>query len=565
MNSKKVAVLSISLLLCVMSVSLGQNARDRFQEILSEVAKGPNAEKKIEILTNGSYELRRMMPRQALSLSKRAVVLADKNKVLQGLAYASYGAREINLENYEGAIQTYEKALAFNQGPDKESSLASNYKSLGHCHEQLLDYDNALINFKKSLEIFVKLKNDGETASVHNRIGQVYFEQKNYQQALNSFQAALKIAQKMGDQSDIKTLQSNIAICKSRLGSTTASPSASQEIQALGFEEQFEIIKDSLSEARRLIQEQEGILEARYAELIGKDTTIAKSMKRIDFLQEYNEILAREKKQQEREFILYLIIAVGAAGTILIIALLILRNNRIKQKSNKDLAEKNVEILEEKQKSDDLLLNILPEVVATELKATGKVQPKKYQHATMLFTDFKGFTRLATSMSPEDLISELNRCFEAFDDICARYNLEKIKTIGDAYMAVAGVPKTNPKHAVDTVRAGLEMQAFMQQWKKEKVVQGKPYWELRIGIHSGSVIAGVIGKHKFVYDIWGDAVNIASRMESSGEAWEVNISEQTYDLIKDQFECVARGKVPIKHKGPVDMYFVKGKKKNRVD
>lgn len=560
MKLKLVTSFCLVLLLSIMSPLWGQTARERFQEILSEVANGSSPEKKIDLLTNGSYELRKVMPRQALSLSNRAIVLAERHGIKQGQAYASKGARQINLANYEGAIATYEKALSFNQGPGKESSLGINYESIGHCYEQLFEYDQALDSYKKNLEIQQRLKNDKGIEVAQHKIGRVYFSKKDFQQALNSFEAALAIAQKMGNQADIKKLQNYINSCKARLQNPTATISTDAEIGTLEFEEQYEIIKDSLAEARSLIQAQVRQLERSYAELSGKDTTIAENMERIELLQKYNESLAREKQQQKTAFVLYLIIAGFGAGIILIIALFSIRNSRVRKRNNRELAGKNVELLDEKKKSDDLLLNILPEVVANELKATGKVKPKEYRHATMLFTDFKGFTRLATSMSPEELIRELNRCFEAFDDICAAYNLEKIKTIGDAYMAVAGVPQSNTKHAVNTVGAALEMQAFMQRWKKEKIAQGKPYWELRIGIHSGPVIAGVIGKHKFVYDIWGDAVNIASRMESSGEAWEVNISEGTYLLVKDHFECEHRGKIPIKHKGPVDMYFVKKKR-----
>lgn len=544
-----------------MSPVRSQTPRERFQKILKDVANGTDPDRKIDLLISGSYELRKVMPRQALSLANRAILLADRHNMKQGQAYASMGARQINLENYEGAIQNYEKALAFNQVAGKEVSRAKNYESLGHCYEQLLEYNKALSNYKNNLALQKQLKNESGVAIAHNKLGLVYFEQKNYQQAMSSFQEALKLAQKMGNRTDVKRLQNNIDICKSRLGNTTASPSASRGIEALEFEEQFEIIRDSLEEARMQIVEKERELSKSMALLMGKDTSLNESLERIALLSEANDKIAEAKKQQEQQYILYLKFTGVAVALLLVIVLLVFRNNRIKQKANKDLNEKHAELLDEKKKSDDLLLNILPEVVATELKATGKVKPKEYRHATMLFTDFKGFTRLATSISPEELIRELNRCFEAFDDICSRYNLEKIKTIGDAYMAVAGVPQPNNTHTRDTVLAALEMQSFMRKWRKEKVAEGKPYWELRIGIHTGSVIAGVIGKHKFVYDIWGDAVNIASRMESSGEEWEVNVSEQTYDLIKDKFECVHRGKVPIKHKGPVDMYFVKGLKK----
>jgi class 3 adenylate cyclase len=543
-----------------MSPIWGQTPRERFQEILSEVAKGPTPSKKIDLLTNGSYELRKVMPRQALSLSNRAIVLADRHGIKQGQAYASKGTRQLNLANYEGAITTYQKALSFNQAAGKEASMGINYESIGHCYEQLFEYDEALNNYKKNLAIQQKLKNDKGIEIAHNKVGRIYSQQKNYQEALKSFEAALVIAKKLGNQADIKKLEAAIQSCKARLQNPTASLNGETEIGALEFEEQYEIIKDSLTEARNLILAQKNQLQRKLAELSGKDTTIAENIEQIELLSKLNDSLEREKQQQKTAFILYLIIAGFGAGIILIIALFSIRNSRVRKRNNRELAGKNVELLDEKKKSDDLLLNILPEVVANELKATGKVKPKEYRHATMLFTDFKGFTRLATSMTPEELIKELNRCFEAFDDICAAYNLEKIKTIGDAYMAVAGVPQTNTKHAVSTVGAALEMQAFMQRWKKEKIAQGKPYWELRIGIHSGSVIAGVIGKHKFVYDIWGDAVNIASRMESSGEAWQVNISEGTYGLVKDHFECEHRGKIPIKHKGPVDMYFVKKKR-----
>ena len=561
MKFKVITFFLLSCLIAAFPFVQGQNANVRYQEILAEVANEPSNEKKITILTNGSYELRRKTPRKALSLSSRAVIVADQHGILQGPAYTSKGARQINIEYYEGAILSYTKALAFNKGADKAASRAKNHKSLGHCFEQLLDYENSLVNYQKSLDLYKGLKNQKEAAAILNKLGLIHFEQKDYQKALNSFEESLSFVRKMGGSAeDIKKLQNNIAQCKSRLGSTSASPTASRGIQALGFEEQYEIIRDSLSEVTQQLRVQEEELLKKIAEISGKDTTIAANMQRIDILQDYNESLAREKQQQEREFILYLIIAIGTAGTILMIALLIYRNSRLRKKANLDLAEKNDQLSIEKQKSDDLLLNILPGSVAEELKATGKVTPKVYKHATMLFTDFKGFTRLASSMSPDALITELDRCFEAFDDICDRYNLEKIKTIGDAYMAVAGVPDISTTHVVDTVRAALEMQAFMASWQKEKIAEGKPYWELRIGIHTGSVIAGVIGKHKFVYDIWGDAVNIASRMESAGEEWKVNVSDQTYLLIKDKFDCTHRGKVPIKHKGPVDMYFVNKEK-----
>jgi class 3 adenylate cyclase len=212
----------------------------------------------------------------------------------------------------------------------------------------------------------------------------------------------------------------------------------------------------------------------------------------------------------------------------------------------------------EKQKSDNLLLNILPNETAQELKETGTALPKHYKLATVLFTDFKNFTEIAEHLTPEELIEELNICFTAFDEICTRHNLEKIKTIGDAYMAVGGIPVANHTNPTDTIYAALEIVEWIQHRTKTRTQAGKLSWDLRIGVHSGEVVAGVIGKKKFAYDIWGDTVNLAARMESSGEVGKVNISGVTYTLVKDKFECAFRGKIEAKNKGEVEMYFVLG-------
>ncbi|MDX1959763.1 MAG: adenylate/guanylate cyclase domain-containing protein [Leptospiraceae bacterium] len=212
------------------------------------------------------------------------------------------------------------------------------------------------------------------------------------------------------------------------------------------------------------------------------------------------------------------------------------------------------------KRSDDLLLNILPEKIATELKVTGKTEPLFYSCATILFTDFKGFTAIAENLSPRDLVSELDHCFREFDMITEKYGLEKIKTIGDAYMCVGGIPTESETHAIDACLAALEMLEVMNKIIEEKKEKNLPYWEVRIGIHSGSVIAGVIGEKKFAYDVWGDSVNIASRLESSGEAGKINISSKTYGLVKDNFICEYRGKIAAKSKGELDMYFLVARK-----
>lgn len=237
-----------------------------------------------------------------------------------------------------------------------------------------------------------------------------------------------------------------------------------------------------------------------------------------------------------------------------------IRNARCFQEMNALLAEMNLlysSLERERRKSDQLLLNILPEPIAHELKETGKVKPVHYDCATVLFTDFKDFTQIAEQLSPEALVQELDYCFSFFDLVSEVYNLEKLKTIGDSYMAVSGIPIAKSTHAIDTVLAALQIQTFIHWRQIEKRQKNEPYWQIRIGIHSGSLLAGVIGRKKFTYDVWGDTVNIASRMESSAIPGTINISQATFDLVKDFFQCDYRGKIAAKNKGEIDMYQVK--------
>lgn len=212
----------------------------------------------------------------------------------------------------------------------------------------------------------------------------------------------------------------------------------------------------------------------------------------------------------------------------------------------------------ERDKSEKLLLNILPKEVAEELKLNGFAKPRHFESATVMFTDFAGFTKIADSIEATDLVNELDKCFSYFDSVCKKYKLEKIKTIGDSYMTCGGIPLENYTHPIDTVLAAMEIQSFMNHMKEIKEIQNLPYWELRLGINSGSLVAGVIGEMKFAYDVFGDTVNIASRMESSSLNGKINISKSTYELVKDFFECEYRGKIAAKNKGLIDMYFVNG-------
>ena len=227
-----------------------------------------------------------------------------------------------------------------------------------------------------------------------------------------------------------------------------------------------------------------------------------------------------------------------------------------KRKLEQTVKERTAEVVKQKEKSEELLLNILPSEVADELKEKGYTTAKSFDEVTVLFSDIKGFTNVAEKMTAQELVKEINTYFSAFDGIIQKYGLEKIKTIGDAYVAAGGLPEKNSATAQNVVEAAIAMQAEIGKLKQERISSNKPYFELRIGIHTGPVVAGVVGIKKFQYDIWGDTVNLAARMEQSGVPGKINISQHTYELVKGQFNCVHRGKIEAKNKGEIDMYFV---------
>lgn|GEM_PF-824134 len=229
-----------------------------------------------------------------------------------------------------------------------------------------------------------------------------------------------------------------------------------------------------------------------------------------------------------------------------------LRTAEVRQQKE-EIEKQHEELKKSKKQSDDLLLNILPEEVADELKLRGSTEARYFDHVSVLFTDFVNFTQAGESMTPKELVDELHTCFKSFDEIISRYGIEKIKTIGDAYLAVSGLPVHDPDHASKMVAAAIEIRDFMEE---RKAMLGDRSFHIRIGIHSGPVVAGIVGVKKFAYDIWGDTVNTAARMEQSGEAGRINVSGTTYLLIRSGYECTYRGAVEAKNKGKLEMYFV---------
>ncbi len=321
------------------------------------------------------------------------------------------------------------------------------------------------------------------------------------------------------------------------------------ELQQLAFEYERKQSMAKTEEERARLRAEEAQkraqIESDYKSLL-EAASLQQRLARAEL--EKKEALATAEIQKQKN-IKYMAFGIGAF--IMILAFIMYKNFRSQKKAFRIIEEANKAILSEKQRSEALLLNILPQEVADELKNNGKSEARMYNEVSVLFTDFVNFTQTSEKLNPQELVNELHACFSAFDTIIERNGLEKIKTIGDAYMAVCGLPESREEHAQRTVRAALEIRDFIYDRK-----QHEGAFEVRIGINSGQVVAGIVGVKKFAYDIWGDTVNTAARMESSGEAGKVNISQSTYEIVKDEFVCTTRGKVSAKHKGEVDMYFV---------
>jgi class 3 adenylate cyclase len=211
-------------------------------------------------------------------------------------------------------------------------------------------------------------------------------------------------------------------------------------------------------------------------------------------------------------------------------------------------------ISREKKRSESLLLNILPAETAKELKQHGKVEAVKFDEVTVLFTDFVQFTKVAEQTEPEQLVKSIDYYFKGFDEITTKYGLEKIKTVGDSYMCACGLPTLNPSHAKNVIHAAKEMIELVRS--ELNAADGLNHFEVRVGIHTGPVVAGIVGIKKWQYDIWGDTVNIASRMESMSLPGRINLSETTYNEVKDEFPCEYRGEIEVKNRGPMKMYFL---------
>ncbi len=349
---------------------------------------------------------------------------------------------------------------------------------------------------------------------------------------------------------------------------------ARTETELLQTRQEAERIRQEIEEldardAERLeqLRQQEQTLRAREMQIAERDRALEESAEQLLILEQEREMLAMQNRILEQNTQIHALEAerhqlqnrilwgIISAVTLIIAALLYLYYTI--RKTAKELREKNRIIEEEKKRSEELLLNILPLETANELKKTGKATARNYELITVLLTDFKDFTRISEKLGPKELVDEIDLCFSAFDAITGRYGIEKIKTIGDAYLCAHGLPSGTNHNPVNVVKAAQEMVEFMNALTKRRNEQGRPSFSVRIGIHSGPLVAGVVGQKKFAYDIWGDTVNTAARLEQMSEPGRINVSQSTYHLVSNDFEFEHRGKIAAKNKGEIDMYFVK--------
>ncbi|MEO8588975.1 MAG: adenylate/guanylate cyclase domain-containing protein [Flavobacteriales bacterium] len=460
------------------------------------------------------------------------------------------------------AMDYYQRRLLIAEALGQKDILAEVLLNIGHIQAANKEYDKALANYERGLALSREIGYRANELLCLGGIGYVRYYTGDHAGSFELDRAALQVAIEIGDRAaeaaGYVTLATNgqelgdlgQALTYARRGMAIAQEGEhinsirdaarvlyevqkqrGQHHEALAMHELYISMNDSVQKD----ENKQAIMEQRFQyDYDKKEALMVAEQEKKDAVA--TEEL-RRKNVQRNAFI-------GGFGLMLLLA-------------GTFLAQRN-RVSKARKRSDELLLNILPAEVAEELKAKGEAEAVHIDQVTVLFTDFKGFTAMSEVLSPRDLVSDLNESFSAFDRITEKFGIEKIKTIGDAYMAAGGLPTPNTTHATDVIQAALEMRDFIAEGKAHKIAAGLPFFEIRIGVHTGPVVAGIVGVKKFSYDIWGDTVNTASRMESSGEVGQVNISEATYALVKDEpgLTFTPRGKVQAKGKGGMEMYFV---------
>jgi class 3 adenylate cyclase len=483
----------------------------------------------------------------------------------EGASYMSVADVYSVMGNADNAEMYYNKAIRLLRKTSDSVSLASALLNAGDEYSKNKKYDTALRYFKESGVIFRQVNYLIGTAYTTGNIGMVYAEQGKDDLAKEKIGTAIKILEELKDYyaiSEYLTYMSDIYLKQNNWKTSLTYAERSLELaQKYGLKDQISNSNLKLSELYQKagnlgkslkyykdhIAYRDSVTNIKSVQQMADLRTnyeVSQKQIEVDLLEKDSEIQKLKEKRQKN--IIYA--TVISLFLIFLLALGLYRRYKFIKKTNRIIEE-------ERNRSDSLLLNILPEETAHELKQSGKVRAKRFESVTVLFTDFEGFTQYAEKLSPEKLVESVDFYFSKFDAIIEKYGLEKIKTVGDAYMCAGGLPFPTSDHANKMVLAAFEIAEFVTESKRWNTLN-QTRFEIRIGISTGPVVAGVVGTKKFAYDIWGDTVNIASRMESNSVPGKINISESTYDIIKGSFECAYRGEIEVKNKGMMKMYFV---------
>ncbi|MBT8188757.1 MAG: tetratricopeptide repeat protein [Croceitalea sp.] len=513
---------------------------------------------------------------KALQYYERSLKLFEAINDLNGIGsiYNEFGNIYKSKGDFDKSLDYYSKSIAINDSLYDDIGSAAQLSNIGLLYTDHNKFNEALDYQNRALGIYRAVSDKLGIANTLSAIGDIHHEMEAYDVAIDFYVQSSKISEEIDDIQGLAATLASISEIFSvkgkhnlALGYCNKSLMLSKQLGDLGGIEQG---YDCLYENHKALGNQTKALLYLEEMLVYKDSLkTEEASAKLQQMEFAKQVLADSLLQVEKEMKIEMAhqaevrkkdrnrnVAIAAGLFFVVLSGGLYHRWRFVKKS-KIIIEK------ERDRSESLLLNILPSAIAEELKEKGEAAARDFELATILFSDFKGFTQKAEKLTAKELIEEINICFKAFDQICEKYGIEKIKTIGDAYMAAGGLPVPDDAAVTQTVMAALEMQSFISNRIKERKEKKQISFEMRVGIHTGPVVAGIVGIKKFQYDIWGDTVNIASRMESNGAIAKVNISQNTYDLLKDnaQFVFEPRGKIEVKGKGAMEMWFVDYSKK----
>ncbi len=602
-----------TIFICICLLSDMSWAGDHMTATLEASLKRAGDREKIKILNELARAHWKTSQKKSIFYGKQALKLAEASddKAEKANALINLGVAHKKLSDYDEALSYYLGALKLREDIGDKKGVADSLHHIGVIYDYLKKYDDALVYLHDALDIREEIGDKKGTAHSFHNMGVIYHQMGRYVRALEYYQEALKIRQEIGDKKGIAGTMNNIGIAYKDI--INYPKSLEYYLDALrrfdGFGDKYEVANISNNigqlflhmqdydnafsylekglklaqeiEAKELVRENHMFRSDVYAEKgdyqkalecyrlssqVRDQIFTEESGKKIADMQTKYET---EKKEKEIELLkkdnhisqlelgkqrLLKNSLLAGFCFVLLLAFVMYNRYRLKKKAHAELEAAHRIIKEEKEKSDKLLLNILPLRVANNLKEKGRADPESYDNVTVYFSDIVGFTKLSTKLDPIFLIDELNDIFTAFDNIIERNLCERIKTIGDAYLCVSGMPEENPNHAENIVRSAIEIIRYLKDRSQHSDIQ----WEIRIGIHSGKVVGGVVGVKKYIYDVFGDTINTASRMESNSKPMRINVSEITYQIVKDKFRFIERESISVKGKGMMKMYFVEG-------